>query len=292
MSEYTFQFAVLRYIHDPVTQEFLNIGVVIYSKEARYIKPLINSKYGRLSKTFRGVNGEYYRHVTDHIARQLIALHERYHSQLDLFDELPPQIELILNPILPPDDSSLIFGGYGGGLTRNLDDELRRLYERLVIKYAEEDKLESRNDQQIWQVYSHEFDKRHITLHLSPATIKTPTYYYEFDHAWKNDRWHPLEPISFDLIQERSIMEKANRWIGRALTLADSEDIGKLYMLLGSPTRRDLRAIYQNAVANMRSKLSGSKLEFEIIEEEEAANFSEKLAKLIKDHGEDIEFSD
>ncbi len=45
MNEVPFQFAVLRYIHDPATQEFLNVGIVVYSKEARYIRAQVSSRY-------------------------------------------------------------------------------------------------------------------------------------------------------------------------------------------------------------------------------------------------------
>jgi len=29
-----YTFSILRYVHDPVTQEFINIGVAVYSREA------------------------------------------------------------------------------------------------------------------------------------------------------------------------------------------------------------------------------------------------------------------
>ena len=44
----TYTFSVLRYIHDPVTQEFANIGVALYAPEAKYLSAICTPHYGRL----------------------------------------------------------------------------------------------------------------------------------------------------------------------------------------------------------------------------------------------------
>ena len=131
MNEYAFQFAVLRYIHDPVTQEFLNVGVVVYSREARYLRASVSTRYSRLSDTFQGINGDHYRRLMSYIERRLVRMHNEF-QQPELFEGLPSQIETVLHQILLPDDSSLAFGGYGGGLTDDLEAELTRLFGRLV----------------------------------------------------------------------------------------------------------------------------------------------------------------
>jgi len=280
MNEYAFQFAVLRYVHDPVTQEFINVGIVIYSREARYVKASASTRYSRLSHTFKRINGDHYRRAVGYIERRFAQTHSQF-QQLKLFDDLPPQIEIVLEQVLPADDSSLVFGGFGGGLTSDLDAELARLYERLVERYMEREEYPYRTDDEVWQVYRREFDKRHITLHLSPAMIRTPRYHYEFQHAWKNERWYPIEPVSLDLVQERSILNKADRWIGRAANLADSHQIAKLYLLLGAPRRDEMQEAYENAVANLTDKMT---LPHEIIEENDAFAFSERLAEMIENH--------
>lgn len=284
MNDFAFQYAILRYMHDPLTGEFINVGVVIHSKEARYLKLDVNPRYSRLSKTFNEINGTYYRRIVGHLQRQIAAFHQKYHSQYDLLDEMPAKLDIILNSILSPDDSSLIFGGYGSGLTSDLDKEIKRLFERFVLKYEEQKTEESRNEQQVWHAYAQELDKHNISLQLAPVTIRTQTYQYDFDHAWKNDRWHPIEPVSFDLQEEQSIRNKSDRWIGRILNLADSDEIGTLYMLTGAPRHSQLMPVYHHATKNLRDKTARTGLKVEIIEEDEAANFSERLAKLIQEH--------
>jgi hypothetical protein len=139
---------------------------------------------------------------------------------------------------------------------------------------------QSRNDQQVWQAFSPELDKSGVTLRLEPVTIRTPTYEYGFHHAWKNRRWHPVEPVSFDLVKQASILDKANRWIGRASLLGDSDKIGTLHMLVGSPRRNELAGAYEKAIQNMKSKITVPRLV--IVEESEAAAFADEFAEMIK----------
>ena len=58
--------------------------------------------------------------------------------------------------------------------------------------------------------------------------------------------------MSFDLVHARSILEKANTWIGRSIALEDSEDIGKLYMLVGSPRQQELIGVHRRARPSQR----------------------------------------
>lgn len=143
MSDFPFQYAVLRYMHDPVTQEFLNIGVVVYSREARYLNALISSRYGRISQTFDTIDSSNYRRMINSVRHRIEWLGQRI-TQPAFFDDYPQQIETLLNQmVLPQDDSSLLFGGVGGGLVQDLDEELNRLYTRLVYLYVETSEPES-----------------------------------------------------------------------------------------------------------------------------------------------------
>lgn len=279
MSEYLYQFAVLRYVHDPVTEEFLNIGVVVYSPEARYLKALINHNYGRLSDAFQRVNGAFYRKLTQNLENRLNQTYEKL-NQSQWIDKPLERLEMLLGQILPPDDSSLRFSGFGGGLSADLDGALVALYQRLVTHYIEKPEGSSRDDNQIWQFYRDEFAKRNIIAHLSPVTIATPTFELEFSHAWKNERWHPVEPISFDLMQARSIVDKTSRWIGQVRSLAQSPALGKIYMLLGAPSNPALQASYQRAIERIQQETTN----VQIVEEEQAVEFSETFAQMIQEH--------
>jgi len=286
MSEYAFQFAVLRYVHDIVTQEFMNVGIVVYSPDARYVRAQLSQRYGRISKAFQGINGDYYRQLVGHIERRFAQLEKELRTErLPLWDDVPAQIEVLLARVVPPNDASLTFGGVGGGITDDLDAETERLYQRLVERYIERPERPSREDDEVWAVYRQQFDVYNLQTALQPVTIATPTYRYEFKRAWQNERWHPMEAVSFDLMHDTSIRDKATQWIGRAATLADSDKLGTLYLLLGAPPREDERlyAAYEDAKTNLQTKIPLT-LEHRLVEESEAAEFSEELAAIIQRH--------
>lgn len=279
MTEQIYQYAVLRYVHDPVTQEFINIGIVLFAADGPLVGCLLNRSYSRLSDVFQQVNGTQIRAQLNAIERRVDQLQHTWRDGNWL--DRPTDIQGLTTLLLPPDDSSFVFGGVGVGLAEDLDVELRRLYERLVVRYSDREEPASRDDAEVWQVYQKELSQREVTAHLGPVTIRTETFSLDFQHAWKNERWHPLEPVSLDLVQEASISNKASRWIGHTLALKEANELGKIYILLGAPREDRLRRTYENAVANMRKLMPPNA---EIVREEHAAEFSERLAKEIESH--------
>ena len=282
MNNAAFRFAVLRYFHDPGTQEFLNIGVVIYAKEKRYLKALINKRYGRVSRTFNGIERSHYSRMINAIDGQISRMGVLL-SKPTMFDDYPDTLEILLEKILPVDDSSLQFGGFGGGLVDNLDSELSRLFYRLVEKYeGRDDESETRRDEQVWHDYAKLFSDYQIVDRLQPKTLGTAHYRYSFSHVYKNDKWHPIEPISFDLLDASYILEKANKWIGRAAMLADSEEVGTLYLLLGAPQKRPhLFKAYENAALNLETKIH---MPVKVVKEENSTTFAKEFFEYIESH--------
>jgi len=45
-----FHFSLLRFVYDPLTQEFLNIGVVLFSPESNFLQARFTNRYGRISR--------------------------------------------------------------------------------------------------------------------------------------------------------------------------------------------------------------------------------------------------
>ncbi len=52
-----YTFSVLRYVHDPVTTEFVNVGVALYAPDAKYLSAICTPYYARLSEIFGDVDG-------------------------------------------------------------------------------------------------------------------------------------------------------------------------------------------------------------------------------------------
>jgi hypothetical protein len=280
MTKTPYSFSVLRYVHDPVSQEFANIGVAVFSSQGRYMDALCATNYGRISKIFGGIDGNRFRQATRYIQDQI----QRIGRQLSgtLVFEPNAAIETILAGVLPPDDSAFQFSPEGVGVSADLNQTLKELFARFVDKYSSPE-LVRRDEEEVWRVYREPLDRRHLTPYLRPKKIIAPNYEYEFQHSWKNEVHHLYEPVSFDLVESNSILDKANRWVGRATSLADSSDKFRLHLLLGEPQGASLKSTFTKA-SNILRKMPGNP---ELIRESEAEGFAEELAREIKAHAPD-----
>jgi hypothetical protein len=241
-----YSFSVIRYVHDVVGGEFVNVGVALYAPQENYIDALCTKKYGRLSKLFVEVNGQQFRTLMNFLEIRIADARRKLETELQ-FDGKPEDVLEILYMVIPKDDSSLQFSSSGGGLTSNPTKTLEDLYERYVERYSEKAQHFARDDQEVWKIFKRPLEERRVVKYLQPHLVASTDYEYQFDHAWKNNQWRMLEPVSFDLENPESIKEKAARWLGRAVALQSSKEEFKLYLLLGKPSREDLMKAYTKA---------------------------------------------
>ncbi len=273
-----YSFSVLRYVHDPVTQEFINIGIAVYSREAGFLRAVCTTHYARITRMFAKIDGNRFRQLTRYLQEQISAIGISLSSELPFEPGLA--IEQLLARVLPPDDSSIQFSVAGVGLSHDLEKTTSELFDRYVERYAFTHDSNRRDDEDIWRTFRESLERRHVTDHLSPKRIVSPNYEYEFQRAWKNRVWHLYEPVSFDMLDGSSIVEKANRWVGRATSLNDSSEQFQIHLLLGEPQDSHLQDTFVKA-QNILKKMPGK---FELIPESEAEAFAEDLEKEILEH--------
>jgi hypothetical protein len=277
--KHPFTHTVLRYVHDTTAGEFINVGVVIYSREGRYASALCRSTFGRLSKTFPGMDGESFKSLMRFVQSRVEELGAGLENDLP-FDGLPKSVMELAHRVLPADDSSLQWSPPGSGLSDDLPRTLESLYQRHVARYDERQQQERRTDDDIWRKFRRTLETRHVLKHLQPKKITGRTDEIEFQHAWKNGLWNCLEPVSFDLSSPDSIREKAHRWLGQVMSIRDSSEPFKLYLLVGEPQQEALRPAFEKAVGI----LGNLPVPNEIIREPDAEGFSVRLAEEIETH--------
>ena len=129
-----YSFSALRYVHDPVTQEFVNIGVAVFSPAARYFRAICTTSYSRITQMFRKVDGRGFRRFARYIQDRICAVGQEYASAGPSAEGLT--IERMLAKVLPADDSALQFSSVGVGLSGDLDRTLNELYQRHVQRYT------------------------------------------------------------------------------------------------------------------------------------------------------------
>jgi hypothetical protein len=273
-----YSFSVLRYVHDPVTQEFINIGVAVYSREAGFLRAICTTHYARITRMFTKIDGNRFRQLTRYIQEQISAIGESLPTELPF--EPGRAIEQLLARVLPEDDSSVQFSHAGVGLSQDLEKTAAELFDRYVDQYSVTSDSSRRDDEDIWRSFREPLDRLHVTSHLAPKRIVAPNYEYEFQRAWKNRVWHVYEPVSFDMVDGGSIVEKANRWVGRATSLNDSSERFTIHLLLGEPQDSRLQDTFIKA-QNILKKMPGK---CELIRESEAEAFAEELEKEVQQH--------
>lgn len=249
---------------------------ILYSERARVLKAKFTTRYSRLSGMFGTIDGEGFRAAVRHIQSRLDAVSQEIGSTMFPAGEL----RSILSRILPEDASALQFQLIGGGLSRDFDESLRSLYSRHVAIYSERGPSESGFDDDVWKAFRGAFEAHHLTTVLTPKKITAPDYEYEFARAWRNGRWNVFEPVSFDLSDGGTILDKANGWLGRATTLHASSEEHNIYLLPGSPHRDGLETAFNRAQNILRSSP-----DVKLVPEHHAESFAALLAKEMAEHG-------
>jgi hypothetical protein len=275
-----YAFSVLRYAHDGVTNEFVNVGVAVYAGDATFLKARCTSHYGRITRMFDRIDGDRFKQMVRYIEDGVSSLGAKLRQQALPFAQYGTTIEALLKDILPQDDSALRFSEPGYGVSADLEATLALLFERYVERYAGDQDVPSRNDDEVWRVFRISLEKREVLNHLSTKKIVAPNYEYQFRAAWQNEVWHVYEPVSFDLVEPASLLDKANRWVGRAASLSESPEPFRMHMLIGEPQDPRMLSAFQKAV-NILKKMPGNP---ELVSESRADAFAAEVEREIGLH--------
>jgi hypothetical protein len=274
-----YSYAILRYAHDTLAGELVNVGVALYAPNASFAAARLIVSTRRVARLFPGIDGKGLARMLRLAERRLNDVGESLFEGLKLLDA-PKGINEYVSAVLPPDDSSLQWSEPGGGLTENPSVTLDQLFKRLVARYDEVNHHERRTDQEIWKAFRPEFESRHIWNHLRPHMITVQDDSVEFSHAWKNEQWHCIQPVSFDLTSADGIREKAHIWLGRMASIKDAREKFMVYLLLGAPQDAALRGAYERAVSILRKAPGENRL----VPENEAGAFADEIAGKIVSH--------
>lgn len=266
----------LRYVHDVVTGEFANIGVVVYAPAERALLAQFTTSYERLNAIFLKIDHAHFRSLVKYLDSRFDEMAEELRGSLEL---LPVSgIQDLVRQVLPPDDSSLQWSAVGGGLSDDLTRTTRNLFERLVERYVKGTEPASRTDEDIAKPFKQRLEQKKVKV--SEKRIEAKDYQYDFDFGWKNSIWHLYEPVSFDLVTPNSIIEKASKWLGRGTALSDASEEFKIYFLLGEPRDPANRKAFEHA-RHLLEKIPGKK---RLIPESDIETFTEEVANEIAKH--------
>ncbi len=275
--KHAFTATILRYVHDTVSGEFVNVGVALFSPSAPFAGAICRETYSRLTKFFPSADGESFKAMVRHIGKAFSEINERLVTNLPDLERPPADVLELARAVLPTDASSLQWSPVRAGLTEDPAATLENLYERLVSRYESRSPNENRSNEDVWRTFKRSLETRNVLRHFKSKVIASESDDMEFKHAYKNGIWHCLEPLSLDLSTADGIKDKARTLVGRMLALQPANERFKLYLLVGKPRTADLMPEYEKAVAIL-NKLP---VENGIYPEECRETLGEDLARIV-----------
>jgi hypothetical protein len=276
-----YNYAVLRYVHDVVSGEFVNFGVVMVAPDVFFAKAICTPKYQRISRFFEGVSGKHFRDVSNYLQNKIEQLAGHFSTQISPA-EFPATAEQLIAEVLPKDDSSFQVSELKGGIAdrERLDSVARDLYERFVEKYDAIQERKSKSEEDVWRSFGQALRRWQLSSVLRPHVLRSPHCEFEFKRVFQNGRLHVCQPISFDLASKDQISEKALLWFGRMAQLNEGTERFKAYFLVGKPSEPDLQGSYDNAM----QILDEVPAEHELFEENRAEDFAGTVQRELQAH--------
>jgi hypothetical protein len=277
-----YTYTIIKYLHDPATGEMLNIGVILCAPEARFIDARLEYHHQRLSDTFVNFDGDHYRQTLRRFMAALDDLRDRVTTQtlFDLVDR-PSDAKGFGEIVWPDAQLSFQLSPVMAGVSDDPGAALDSIFNRMITSQYAKKTTPARTDDDVWAIYQPSLVQRKIVRNLRPTIIQTSKVELKFEHAFKNERWHVLQPMSMDYVKKESIQNKAARWLGNGIGLQESPEVGCLYILLGPPQIAAHKAAYIRA----KNLLHEMPVRHEFIEEDSAEQFADFIQSYMRQHG-------
>lgn len=271
--KYQYTFSILRYFHDVVGGEFVNVGLLFHCPEARYVTLKYDRRYSRVSNFFGDSAGA---ELPAMIHRMAIRVKARAHALFPQQDAL-----VVASDVIAPDSSSLQFSAVRGGFCNDAQAKAEQLFDRYVTQYMKKTERLSRTDEEVLIPFTAAL--RHVgRADLPERVVTSKDFTHKFPISWKNGEWHTGEPLSMDLITPDAIVAKANKWLGQAVNLAEENADLTIHFLIGAPQSDDRRVkdAYRHAVRIIEK----APIEKEIYTEDDAEKFANRVARDLAAH--------
>lgn len=270
MIKYSYQ--IIKYTHDLVTGEFVNVGVVLFEPNNNFIEAKVLNKFSRISNFFGEVNGHFLLSRLKHFQKEIVEI-----SKNKSLFSVDHSIDSITSRLIPKDDSSLQLSEMKFGLDLSPINALNDLYKRLVEKYIDGNSQEARTDNYAWnKVYKQYFDQHGITAKLRDHTVQTNNDKIKFDKSWKNGVWNCYQTLSLDLKKEDNIRGKIYKWSGIVRELETASEKMNLFFLTTKPKSESKKL---NSFIKETLSLNTDCISVKIVSENDAAAFAEEVKK-------------
>jgi hypothetical protein len=272
----TYSYTVLRYVHDVMTGEFVNVGVVLHA--ATGLQSKFRSTYGRVSSVFPTLDERAFKEALRAVKAAIEQL-AKSEKSAGLLQSSPDAIAFARQALVV-DDSSFQWSPPGSGITRDAAATLDQLYSRFVTRH-ERHAVHRRDDADVWKPIREKLEEMQIADRFQEHTFRGSVEEITLEHAWKNGKWHAIQAISLDLSDANEIKKKAHRIRGHLDSVADGlADEVDLNLVIGGPSNPEIADAY-NAAQRILEKAAFHPT---IVDERNAQSLVTRLADEIHAH--------
>lgn len=261
-----YEYALVRYVHDLASEEFANVGLVLYAADQGKFHVRMSERIGRMSEFFGDVRPVSLRSQLRQFQRAVLTLDDEL-LHASLLEVRPESLEPVISGLIgSPVYSCFRASPIRFGITDDAAARVDMLYEEFIGRY---ERLETR-PRRDEGLMSRDIDRRLVGSKLVDRlqfaySLASDTYSHEFHAGWRNGKPQVLEPISFDYSTPARIVDKANLWSGRLLDLSRENDFG-FTGVVAPPAEKSYLGVYERAL-NVLSKAPSVR---DLIEEKDA----------------------
>lgn len=279
-----YEAVAVRYVHDVLTGEFLNIGVVVMCHTQGFLRSRFISQWTRVTDAFCNADKV-------HLVRVVAALqsecaswmkHEEKQGTKTMFPD--EHIGTFLRRVVPDLDGAIQFSPVAMGLASDLEVATEQMFVRYVTKHSPTlEASESRTDEEIWQRFAAQTGRRKLLEKLRPHELVGEHFSLTFESSWVNGVVNVVQSISLDMKQPRDISEKSVSWFGKVKALTPKRSHSLVSLLVGLPpsSRYEQFAAANKGIALLRESLVG---EAEIYTEEQGELLLDKIEHDLATH--------
>ncbi|EZP70744.1 hypothetical protein BV96_03041 [Sphingomonas paucimobilis] len=254
MNRRPYSYSVLRYVHDIVTGEFVNVGLVFFAPSHQGDAPVLLTEFKdriqRLRHLFPDIDRPSFTAAIDSLRRAVKPITKDVEAER-LFSS--GDARSIAVRLLPHDGSSLQWSEIGTGIAKDVNKEFHRIADRMLSRYDRHSHAR-RTDDDVWRPVHQALVDRRIAIEFEPKVIRGTVDAIEFTHSWKNGQIHAYEPLSFDLAEAENIKNKARKWMGHLSSVnIGASDQFKAYFIAGKPSDPGLMPAYETALEILRA---------------------------------------
>ncbi len=247
------KYAVIRFMPFSETEEFANIGVLVYApKSGTFEFRLAKTRFARVTQFFDDLDGEMYKNSINHIKFELeriklISSNFASDEKMELFNEVIRKRESIVR-----------FGKTGTLLAKSSEAALNQLFDRFIgRKFVTREYREAQMVKTLRQTFDDKLSLKYKELELRADyyPVKLPLV------AQTGKLVRAIKPMSFGQTKPLALLEHGEIWINRVNRLLKSGAISHEQMLfvIESPTFETIEL--EKAFLEVKSEMDTLKVE-------------------------------